>query len=215
MTTGTPKPEDITRLNIAGPVGEEQKKPSMGAPSFQSYMQSGEPNPLLQGPKTAQVSPFDLAHGQVPAAGPTMTTLVAQANSAQSALGDLSNQLSTPNLKLKQSSKYILKNKLASAKANIRSASAKMGANEAPDKEIPTGAGPIQKFLALVTDGQNQLEEAKKQIQTLKDKGVGISPGDMLLIQIKLNKAQTEIEYSSVLLSKAVDDMKMLMNIQL
>ena len=215
MTTGTPKPEDIPKLSIAGPVGEEQKKPSMGTPSFQSYMQAGEANPLTQAPKTAQVSPFDLAHGTVPPAGPTMGTLIAQASSAQSGLGDLSNQLNTPNLKLKQSSKYILKNKLASAKAHIRSASVKAGAKETPDSEVPAGAGPVQKFLALVTDGQNQLEEAKRQIQTLKDKGTNITPGDMLLIQIKLNKAQTEIEYSSVLLSKAVDDMKMLMNIQL
>lgn len=215
MTTG---PEEVPRLNISGPVGDEQRKPSMGPQTnFSSYMKggTGESNPLLQGPKTGQVSPFDLAHGQVPAAGPTMSTLLAQATSAQSTLGDLANQLNTPNLKLKQSSKYILKNKLASAKAHIRSASAKMGAEEVPDTELPAGAGPVQKFLALVTDGQNQLEEAKKQIQALKDKGTNITPADMLLIQIKLNKAQTEIEYSSVLLSKAVDDMKMLMNIQL
>jgi hypothetical protein len=66
MTTG---PENVSRPNIAGPVGDEQRKPSMGPQTdFQSYMKggAGEPNPLTQ-PKTAQVSPFDLAHGQVPA----------------------------------------------------------------------------------------------------------------------------------------------------
>jgi hypothetical protein len=213
IPAGTPAPDaEINRPNIITPVGEESKQ--LPTEPFKSYMQGANPNPLLA-PKTTQVSPFDLAHGQPPPAGPTMNTLLAQATQAQSTLGDLSTQLTTPNLKLKQSSKYILKNKLSSAKANIQSASAKMGVPPAPDTEVPPGAGPLQKFLAMVTDGQHQMEGAMGLLKGLKDKGESLSPGDMLLVQIKMNKAQQELEYSSILLSKAVDDIKMLMNIQL
>lgn len=219
MTTskGTPGPEDITRSLAPNPIGEgdDGHLPAESARSFQSYMKTNEPNPLLSTGKSPQISPFDLAQGQVPAAGPTYTTIQAQAKAAQTSLGDVSTQLNTPNLKLRQSSKYILKNKLTSANALIRSASSKLGASQLPPKELGAGAGPLQRFLALVTDGQNQLEAAQAQVAALQQKGESLTPGDMLLVQIKLNKAQTEIEYSSLLLSKAVDDMKMMMNIQL
>ncbi len=213
-TSGTPNPEDIPRANIVGPIGQEQKQIPPNLSAFQSYMQQTEPNPMLS-PNVGQMSPFDLAHGQVPPAGPTITTLIAQTNTAQGSLGDLSNQLNTPNLKVKPSTKYILKNKLTSANAHIHSASAKVGAKEVEAQKVPDGAGPIQKYLALVTDGQNQLQAAQDQLSGLAAKGENLSPADMLLVQIKLNKAQQEIEYSSILLSKAVDDMKMLMNVQL
>lgn len=213
---GTPSPEDVTRPIAPSPIGEgEPGQMPEATRSFQSYMQTTEPNPLLAGGKSMQVSPFDIAQGQVLAAGPTFQTIQVQAKSAQTALGDISTQLNTPNLKLRQSSKYILKNKLASAGALIRSASSKLGAPEQPPSEVPQGASPIQRFLGLVTDGQYQLEAAQDQIKALQNKGDSLSPADMLLIQIKLNKAQQELEYSSLLLSNAVSDMKMLMNIQL
>ncbi len=213
MTIPTPAPdEEIPRSNIVGPIGQEQQKPP--TQPFQAYMQGAQPNALLA-TKPVQVSPFDLAHGALPPAGPTMSTLLAQTTQAQSTLGDMATQLNTPNLKLKQSSKYILKNKLSSANAHLRSAASKMGAEIAPEKETPAGAGPLQKFLAMITDGQNQLEGAQDLIKGLKDKGESLSAADMLLVQIKLNKAQQELEYSSILLSKAMDDIKMLMNIQL
>lgn len=213
-TTGTPNPEDIPRANIVGPIGQEQQQLPPNLTAFQSYMEQTQPNPMLT-PNVGQMSPFDLVHGQVPPAGPTLTTLVAQTNMAQSTLGDVSTQLNTPNLKLKPSTKYILKNKLASANAHIHSASAKAGAKEVPPQVVPDGAGPIQKFLSLVTDGQNQLEETQNQLNAISSKGESLNPADMLLVQIKLNKAQQELAFSSMILSKAVDDMKMLMNIQL
>ena len=52
-------------------------------------------------------------------------------------------------------------------------------------------------------------------IQNMKLKGGSLSPAALLTIQVKLAKAQQELEYSSVLLSKAVDDIKTMFNIQL
>ncbi|HSX03508.1 MAG TPA: hypothetical protein VLG76_02135, partial [Rhabdochlamydiaceae bacterium] len=74
-----PPDGEINRPNVVGAIGQEPRQ----APTqpFQAYMKEAEPNPLI---KTPQVSPFDLAHGQLPAAGPTMNTLIAQAVQAQS-----------------------------------------------------------------------------------------------------------------------------------
>lgn len=217
ITRETPgAPEDVPRPKTVMPIGEgESRLPAETVRPFRAYMEGGESNPLLAAGKSPQISPFDLAHGNVPAPGPTYDTLQQQAKVAQGTLGDVSNQLNTPKLKLKQSTKYLLKNKLNSANAHIRSASNKIGAPQVPSEEAPAGAGPIQKFLSTVTDGQKQLDAAQQYLSNLSQKGEEMKPADMLLVQIKLAKAQQEIEYSSMLLSKAVDDLKLLMNIQL
>jgi hypothetical protein len=208
-------PEDFSspRIGATPSVGSE---PKMGTPtpsqSFQSFMQ-GQASPLSQAQGASLSSPFDLPHQQVLPATPTFDTLLTQVNAAHATLGDISTQLNTPNLKLKQSSKYLLKNKLSDANDHIYSASIKLGLE--PPEATPAPAGPFGKFIGMITNGQNQLQEAQKQLQSLKDKGSQLSPADMLLVQVKLNLAQQELEYSSVVLSKAIDDLKMLFNVQL
>jgi hypothetical protein len=216
MVDGTPNPKDIIPEQSVKPITEgEPKAPKDTVRPFQPYMESGKPNPLIEAGKSPQVSPFDLAHGKVPAPGPNFNTIQEQAKAAHSTLGDISNQLNTPKLKLKQSTKYLLKNKLNSAKGHIKSASEKLGAPEIEEEELPKGAGPLQKFIGMVTDGQNQLEATQQKLAEISAKGESMRPADMLLVQVKLNKAQQELEYSSLLLGKAVDDLKMMMNIQL
>lgn len=213
-----PTPEDVNRtdrIDATQRIGEDQKK-GIGAQPFQSYMeQAPQANPLTQ--QAASLSPFDLAHGQtVLPAAPTIPMLLAQATQTQAALGDVANQLSTPNLKLKQAHKYLLRNKLQDANTNLRVVNEKLGTPiPAAKEEAATATGPIAKFLGFVSDGQLQLQSAVGQLNALKEKKETLTPGDFLLIQVKLNKAQQEIEYSSVLLSKVVDDIKQLMNIQL
>lgn len=217
MADPTPSPRDVTEPSKATkPIQEGEPKAArdMVRP-FRPYMEGREPNPLVETGKTPQVSPFDLERGRVPASGPNFNTLQEQAKNAQATLGDINNQLNTPKLKLKQSTKYLLKNKLTSAKGHIKTAGQKAGAPEVEEEEVPKGAGPLQRYLALVTDGQNQLEATKQHLAALSAKGEEMKPGDLLLIQIKLSKAQQELEYSSLLLGKAVDDLKMMMNIQL
>ncbi len=110
-------PEDIPLAPATSPIKEGETKIPMGERSFQAYMQGTQPTPLLQPGAPSQVSPLELAGGQIPAAGPTLETMMTQAKMAQMGLGELTQQLKTPKLTLKQSSKYILKNKLAAAGA--------------------------------------------------------------------------------------------------
>lgn len=209
------QPEDIfgtERIDRTVPVGGDQKKIlTPDESTFKSFMEEPTAKP---GSTSPLASPFDLPqHPSALPAQPTLDTLMAQTKSAQATLGDINNQFNTPNLKLKQSSKYLLRNKLMDANAHLQTGNAKMGAETI--KESGPLSGPFGKFIGYVTDGQNRLQAAQKQLQSLKDKGDQLSPADMLLVQVKLNMAQQELEYSSVVLSKAVDDIKMLFNVTL
>ena len=217
--TQNPLPEDISRTDrivATPPVGAETGKVTIPTTSFSSFMHPPGQTPLATAGKASMISPFELAQGQpMVAQGSTIDTLYAQVTNTQSTMDDLQSNLNYPNLKLKSSHKYILKNKLTDANANLRAGNAKMGADIPQEPNPATFTGPLAKFLSYLTDGQNQLVAAKTQLQNLKDKGDSLSPADMLLVQIKLNKAQQELDFSSVLLSKAVDNFKTLMGVQL
>lgn len=190
---------------------EEQAKPNQ---SFESYMKENPSQSSSE--KSEGPSPFDLAsQGQSAAAGPTHDSILGQMNSTSSVLGDLQNHLTNKNLKLRQSHKYLLRNKLTSANEQIRAATSKTGADTGPPIAKLSRQSPVNKFLGLLTDGQKQLSNAQSQIQNLNMNGKTMNPGDLLLVQVKLAKAQQELEYSSVLLSTAVSDIKTLFNIQL
>lgn len=217
MTTrATPSPDEIKpeRIGPTASLGQDQKLPTSQR-SFESYMKSPEANPMVTG-KSAQVSPFDLVHGQGSVQmGPSLQTLLTQVTSAQTTLGDLNNSLNTPNLRLRQSQRYILNNKLSEASTHLRAANTKLGGPEAPEPTVKPGSGPIAKFLAFVADGESQLEGTKASIAALNAKGESLSAGDMMLLQLKINKAQQELEYCSILLSKAVSDVQTIFGIQI
>lgn len=219
--TQNPIPDDISkpdRIEAFVPVGEEPKEFASSPQAFSSFMQK-ETAPGITQTKAQMISPFELAQqGSKPAVGgPNIDTLMAQVQLAQSSMTDLQNQMSYPNLKLKSSQKYVVKNKLTDANANFRAVNATLGAPvpEEQMQQAATTAGPLNRFLGYLTDGMNQMESAKRQLAELKSSGHNLKPADFLLIQIKLNKAQQEIDFTTVLVSKAVEDFKMMMNIQL
>ena len=199
------------------PVGEDQHDSASNTQAFSTYMQN---NPAVDtGTNKAQmISPFDLAQ-QGPKTGmptPNVNTIMSQVQLAQNSMSDLHSQLSYPDLKLKASQKYIVKNKLTDANASLRAANARLGSNNILGNQ-PHGniGGPLGTFLNYVTDGMNQLDSAKQQLTALKTQGHNLTPADFLMIQIKMNKAQQEIDFTSTLLGKCVDDFKQIMNIQL
>ncbi len=213
-------PSDVgstERILPTKPISEgEEKLPNASQP-FSSFMQQGKGSPLTEAGKTPTISPFDLARGQPSALAqtPNMNTVLAQVNSLESTMSDVKNQMNTPNLRLKSSQKYLLKNKMSDATTSLRAANSKLGSEIPKEPDPKSFSGPLGKFLGYLADGQNQMIAAKQQLQSLKDKGQDLNPGDFLMVQIKLNKAQQELDFSSVLLSNAVSDLKMLMQVQL
>lgn len=206
-------PSNIDPTKSIQPGGQEQAKPSQ---SFESYMKEGG-GPQAPSTKTEGPSPFDLAvQGKTAVTtGPTNESILGQMNSTSSVLGDLQKQMNNKNLNLRQSQKYLLRNKLTNANQNIRTAAQKTGADIGPPVFQFNRKNPVNKFLGLLSDSQSQLSNAQSKIQELNSNGQSMNPGDLLLIQVKLAKAQQELEYSSVLLSTAVSDIKTLFNIQL
>ncbi len=206
------KPDSI---QPTAPIGTESKT-LPGSQDFSSLMKPDQGGSLTMVGNKVTMSPFDLAKGTPPIAqAPNLNTLTNQINSAQSTMGDLNKQLNYPDLKLKSSQKYLLKNKLTDVNSQLRAANGKMGAQIPPEPVATKFHGPLGKFLGYLSDGQAQLESAKNQLQSLKDKGQQLTPGDFLLVQVKMNKAQQELDFSSVLLSNAVQDFKMLMQVQI
>ncbi len=213
MSEPTPRPKpDVERLPSTPAIGSGGVHDETELASrFQTYMQNVPSPTAPHGP-----TPMELVgHPPVGATQPTLDTLLTQAKLATITLGDVQTQLQTPNLKLKQSQKYLLKNKLSDASNHLRSANAKMGAPIPDEPEEDSSQGPLSRFMALLTDGQNQLDSAQAYIKKMNESGTSLSAGDMLLLQVKMNKAQQELEYASVLLGKAMDDIKTLFNVQL
>ncbi len=211
----TMKPDDVSASQPIKRIGDDQPLKGDSKESFQTYMDKAaqQANAPQKPPAT---SPFDLAHGQtVLTQGANLDTLLTQTKSAQTVLGDLSTQLNTKNLKLKQSQRYLLRNKLNDANNLLKAANVNAGGEIPPPPNPSSSGGPFGKFLDLISDGQNNLTAVQKQLMSLKEKGDSLNPGDFLNMQLKIGHAQQAIEYASIMLSKAVEDLKMMFNVQL
>ncbi len=182
---------------------------------FSEYMKS--PNQAMTTNPPNQITPMQAAQNQAmtPNKLPTPQTLQAQMNTTSSSLGDIKNQLHTKGLKLKQSDKYLLRNKLGQADQHLRTANQHLGGDPGVPVNLKSTKNPLNKFLAMVADGQHQLNSAATQLRNLNSSGQEINAGEMLLVQVKLQKAQQELDYTSVLLGKAVELVKTLLNVQI
>ena len=188
--------------------------------SFKSLMNTENVQPSLE--KGNAASPFDLAAqgksiGMTP---PTQEGVLGQMSSTSSVLGDLQTRMHRKGRPLNQSEKHLLRSKLTNANQSIRGIAKKMGVEEEnKENEDPASSlnknNPFSKFLNLLSDSQTQLAHAQSKIKELNANGISMNPGDLLLIQVKLTKAQQELEFSSILMSTGVSDIKTLFNIQL
>ncbi len=218
-----PLPSDVsstTKIEATPPVGDGQQDMETQDKSFATMMQNKDQKAAQMTPKAETVSPFDLAGlGAKPIASPNMDTLIGQANSVHNTLGSIQDQLSTPNLKLKSSQKYLVKNKLTDVNNHLTAANAKLGVPPQEESASAAGAssatGPIAQFLGYVADGKNQLDAAKKQLSHITASGKNLAPADFMLLQLKFNKAQQELDFTSALLGKCVEGIKTIMGVQI
>lgn len=210
------KPPDIDKLDGVQPIGPNTTQASPQDGKFASIMnQPSEAPPIT--PNSNAPSPIDLsAQGKTLArTPPTLSDVQNQIHSVSGTLGDIKNQLHTKGLKLKQSDKYLLRSKLSSATDNIRSAAERTGVNVGPPIDLSSKNSPIAKFLAMVSDGQNQLASAAGEINGLDSSGQSVSAAKLLLVQAKLQKASQELSFTSTILGNATSMIKTLFNVQI
>lgn len=206
----TPSPDRIDAGRAIEP-----KMPTRSQPGteFQSFMQgSGAQTPVASG--AGAPSPIQAAAGNMPSNAPTFDSLTVQSKNMQDSLGNLKNQLNTPNLALKRSQERLLRNKLGDANDYIRGAATKLGV-PTPAMKTPAHAGTTEKLMAYINDGQDKMVSIQQKLDEMMSSGQELKPADMMLVQIKMGQAQQELEYSSTMLGKMVDAIKQLFNIQL
>lgn len=177
---------------------------------FSSYMQGSN----APASTTPQISPFDvLQEGKIKSGDISTGSVINQMNSTSNALGTMQDQLQTKNLQLRTQENNLLRSKLTKANEEIRSAAKVAGVPEG--KEVPMKRNPIERFLALLSDGQNKLNEAQSNLSKLGSDGKDIDFTDLMRIQIQLSKAQREVEFASIMLSKFLSSVQMLFNVQI
>ncbi|MFZ4773048.1 MAG: hypothetical protein ACOYK9_03555 [Chlamydiia bacterium] len=183
-----------------------------GRRPFSDYMKEGTPEtkPIPGQTPMQALTPASNITGPA-----TMDSVQQQMKTTSSQLGDLNQKLNTPNLKLKPSQKFLVRSKLEDAHQNIRESAQKVGVDTGAAPDLKNEPNPIAKFIALIGDGQKQLEDAQQIIAKASEKGEEMNPSDLLLAQVKMNRAQQQIDFTSVVLSKAVADIKDLFSVQI
>ncbi len=206
-------PPDIDKLDA---ITSKGMNPSDESPSdsFKQHMQT--PTEDVAGSKAP--TPMDVVNGQKisPTSPPTMESVQNQMNTASGSLGDIKQHLNNKDLNLKSSDKYLVRKKLTSAHDHLTTAAEKVGVETGNfDEKLAKSKNPIARFLTMVTDGQNQMAQAAAEVKNLSANGESISPADLLLVQVKLSKAQQELNYTSTILGNATSMIKTLFNTQI
>lgn len=130
-------------------------------------------------------------------------------------IDEIKSKLETPNLKIKGSVQRILRNKLDHIDESLKTALDKAGIEVKPLEKIELSVNtPIERFLGMLTNGQEQLKTLGTEVQNYHLNGKDLSPATMLTVQIKVGQIQQEIELFSSLLNKALESVKTIMNIQ-
>lgn len=163
---------------------------------------------LVQEVKNLDQKVGQISRGQV-------DDLVAAADDIVDKMHTIKTQLSSAtDAHLPSSTRRLLTNRLGHIDENLKIALNKAGVEYVPPPSAAEKATPIERFLGMLTNGQNQLESLTGQVQQMQMNGKELSPANMLLIQIKVGSVQQEIEFFTSMLNKGLESTKTLMNVQ-
>lgn len=216
----TPTPE-IPGYGKVEPTKGFDKEGSLNPPdksAFESHL--NESIPLGKEETTASITPEELQSLQI-TQKPTQQSIFAQMDANQAELNKATenftklNQalLKRPEIPFKEQHKKILDNKLSQSFNHIQKAAKYLNANiTSPAPSIQSG--PLGKFINYLSDGQNQLIQARNQLKKIQSQKGMIQPSQMLGIQVNLARAQQEITFSSMLLNQVISGLKQIFNIQ-
>lgn len=200
------RPDQIDPLRSIQPTEETEE--GVGG-NFADMMQS----PSIKSQNSLAPSPMNILPGTNPVGGPSVDTMQSQLVNSQNSMNDMNSQASYPGLKVTPQDREMLVKNMSQATTNLRAANTKLGLNPGPAPQAQDG--PLGKFLSLLNDGTAQISQAKQKLASIASTPGALNPAQMLMVQVKINQAQQQIEFSSILLSKVVDDFKQLMNIQI
>lgn len=144
-------------------------------------------------------------------------TVLAQATEVIKQIETVKEKLATPNLEIKPSVQTVLNNKLSHIDESLKVALNRAGVEYTPQAITPATslAGPIEKFIGLLTHGQYQLQRLSNDVAMMGDNNKAFSPAQMLAVQIKVGYVQQEVELFTNILNKSLESIKTIMNVQI
>lgn len=150
----------------------------------------------------------------------TPGTIVAQASEVIKQIESVKATLATPGLEIKGSVQTLMNNKLSHIDESLKVALNRAGIEYQPQAVgavNPTSnlAGPIEKFIGLLTHGQYQLQRLSNDVSIMGGENSSFTPANMLAIQIKVGYVQQEIELFTNILNKSLESIKTIMNVQI
>jgi signal transduction histidine kinase len=144
----------------------------------------------------------------------TPQDLIAQSQEVMGKIDQLKQKLSTPNLELKSSIQQELRNKLSHIDDNLRVAMSRSGIEYTPPPPPEKSHNVIERFLGLLTDSQDKLQNLTTDIARVDASNKPFSPATMIVLQMKVGMMQQEIEFFTTVLNKALESTKTIMNVQ-
>jgi hypothetical protein len=147
--------------------------------------------------------------------------VLSRMDSAQSAMDDYNSLPEGTDLPV--SVQNLLKNKISNITQSTEVISQKMGMEEPlPGVKADSAASelkqnfnaPLKQFMGYLTGSQDRMSALHQDIGKMNESG-DMSPGKMMTVQLKMNKVSREIELFTNLLSKSIESVKTLMQVQL
>ena len=170
-------------------------------------------------------SPLDVAkniYTQRPEGSNPLDHIQQNVAKANARITEIKETLQSPDVNIKSSYQSLLENKLSHIDENLKVALEKVGVEyqEPIAAAAPTENGvqnAIQKFLGFLSNSQSRLQNVADEVGQYRDKmnTKGVSPGDMLAVQLKVSYVQQELELFANLLNKALESVKTVMNVQI
>lgn len=201
----------------------EEIEPVRAAPDkekFDGYMQKDTPT-FVTTDKPEGVSLMeqikDINQKVVGVTQASPDTVLAQATEVIKQIETVKEKLATTNLEIKPSVQTVLNNKLSHIDESLKVALNRAGVEYTPHTVNPATslAGPIEKFIGLLTHGQYQLQRLSNDVAMMGDNNKSFSPANMLAIQIKVGYVQQEVELFTNILNKSLESIKTIMNVQI
>lgn len=225
--TDEDKVEKVPKISAEDEIQESSKvstkeKVSPNTERFNALMQKEGTEATAQGSEKLSLMETvrDLNYTTSPPGKVTNESLIEQTQTAIKRIEEIKQTLDSPNVHIKSSTQQLLHNKLEHIDDSLRVALSRAGVEYSPPvsetKQYipPKGTGPIERFLGFLTDGQFKLESLSSELQVMSMSGQQLSPVNMLAVQVKVNQMQQELELFSALLSKGLESIKTIMNIQ-
>jgi hypothetical protein len=145
-------------------------------------------------------------------------TIIAQSGEVIKQIETVKAKLAAPGVEIKGSVQTLLHNKLSHIDESLKVALNRAGIEYAPP---PVGtkttnlAGPIDKFIGMLTHGQYQLQKLSDDVSMMGNSNASFTPANMLAIQIKVGYVQQEVELFTNILNKSLESIKTIMNVQI